>query len=1047
MKRLCHKNHKRKLYLYKFIIILIFIIMLLCVVIYLIKYFNRDAVFSGLKITNQGNMSSVQIIGTEEVLLNPGKGFVLRNSTNNSIDEVLSIGYYRFDWSEIEPEEGVYNWNVIDDKIQEFSNRGKKFAFGVMNANTSSSRQYVTPEWVFRLGAKCKTKEITYDYNGNQYKKIQNIPEWTDKIFLEKLNNFINALGNRYNGNPNIAFIDIRSYGNWGEQHLGVIGGEDITSEQLKELYIKPYIDAFPDTLLVNPWGQTEYNDTYKWAIAQGVTMRRDGIFKVSDGSECLIAYGYLPTIYEYVYDYNSLKLNNLWNTENLLEYVNIGKPSYIEIFPEMYEENKEFCNMLANKIGYYFRFKEAQFTNTIEVDSSNNISLKFINEGVAPLYEDCTVYIGLLDENYNLVKKYKTDIDSHTWMPNEEKIENISITFDDIEPGNYIISLGLFLNEIDENPTYLLGNTGKTDDKWYVFGEINITEKQEVYNINLENEDYFVNNLDKYTVNVIADNLNKNYAYTIERYINDLLIENVNIVDFENTYSNKFGYDLPEGNNTVKVIVKRNGEEVAKLEKDIYVYSAQENLKAISNTALEKYAEFEEKFASEITKIDGLTNEINSLKQYMQSLNGKDIEDEDTAKEQMNLHFYLGDLVLNAYKNGSLDVEYVKLSSMLDMLNDIGNSYEDLLTVCATTRAPYYTATEELINSAENKINNNSDLEIVYPSKILDFAKELDEKSEYINSLSEENDIKTGLIVSNSLHAYYLADWANEFASIYIDEYIEANPVTVSYSNSTEWTNEDVVATLNIGNDATVTNNGGSNTYTFRSNGSFTFEYERRGQAFTLEAKVSNIDKTYPTITGVKDGQTYTSSVKPVIEDTNLSIVSISYNGEDIEYYDGITLEDEGMYSIVATDRAGNTTTVEFNIISEVQDNYITQDNYLLNVWQETTLTDFKNNYASQGESYTIKRNDTELTDTDIIATGDTIELSSGDTYTIVVAGDINCDGRVTVFDFSALRRYILKQIEFTEIELLAADINIDSNDVGVKDYSRMRIEILGRY
>ncbi len=468
----------------------------------------------------------------------------------------------------------------------------------------------------------------------------------------------------------------------------------------------------------------------------------------------------------------------------------------------------------------------------------------------------------------------------------------------------------------------------------------------------------------------------------------------------------------------------------------------------AISNTTLEKYEEFEEKFEAEIANINGLQEEINKLKEYMASIASNSTEDENVAIEQMNTHFNLGNVILSVYKNGSLDVEYVKLSSMLDMLNDIGSSYEDLLTVCATTRAPYYTATEELINSAESKINNNSDLEIVYPSKILDFAKELDEKSEYINSLSEENDIKTGLIVSNSLHAYYLADWANEFASIYIDEYIEVNPVTVSYSNTDEWTNQDVTATLNIGNDdATVTNNGGSNTYIFKANGSFTFEYERRGQAFKLEAKVSNIDKTYPTIAGVKDGQTYTSGVKPVIEDTNLSIVSISYNGENIEYYEGITLEDEGMYSIVATDRAGNTTTVEFNIISDVQDEYVLQGNYLLNVWQETTLADFKNNYTSQEESYIIKRNDTELTDTDIIATGDIIELSSGDTYTIVVAGDINCDGRVTVFDLSALRRYILKQIEFTEIELLSADINIDGNNIGAKDYSRMRLEILGMH
>ena len=1018
--------------------IIILIILLIILKVHIVINTNP---LNSLEIKAYGDKTQVITSNNDEVLLNPGKGLVLKDYFNGECDEITSINYCRIEWSTIEPKKGQYNWSVIDDKIESCIKRGKKFAFGVMNANTSSDKVYVTPKWVFDEGAE-------YYISSNTNGLAQIVPIWTDKIFLQELNDFIQILGERYDGNPNIAYIDIRSYGNWGEQHLISLGGEDLTGEQLLELYIKPYKKAFKNTLLVNTWGKSDYNKIYNDCIDNGISIRRDGIMKLYNGMPCFeYAYGKLPTIFEYYSNYENLKNEGLWSESKLLNYINQWKPSYIELYPEMYEDSPNFCNYIANKIGYYFRFKEAQFTNTIEVDSSNNISLKFINEGVAPLYEDCTVYIGLLDENYNLVKKYKTDIDPHTWMPNEEKIENISITFDDIEPGNYIISLGLFLNENDESPTYLLGNTGKTDDKWYVFGELNITEKQEVYNINLENEDYFVNNLDKYTVNVTADKLNENYTYVIEKYINNILVENVNITNFESTYNNSFDFDLPEGNNTIKIIIKRNGEEVSKLEKNIYTYSAQENLNAISNTTLEKYEEFEEKFEAEIANINGLQEEINKLKEYMVSIASNSTEDENVAIEQMNTHFNLGNVILSAYKNGSLDVEYVKLSSMLDMLNDIGNSYEDLLTVCATTRAPYYTATEELINSAENKINNNSDLEIVYPSKILDFAKELDEKSEYINSLSEENDIKTGLIVSNSLHAYYLADWANEFASIYIDEYIEVNPVTVSYSNTDEWTNQDVTATLNIGNDATVTNNGGSNTYTFKANGSFTFEYERRGQAFKLEAKVSNIDKTYPTITGVKDGQTYTNSVKPVIEDTNLSIVSISYNGENMEYYDGITLEDEGMYSIVATDRAGNTTTVEFNIISNVQDEYVLQGNYLLNVWQETTLADFKNNYTSQEESYIIKRNDTELTDTDIIATGDIIELSSGDTYTIVVAGDINCDGRVTVFDLSALRRYILKQIEFTEIELLSADINIDGNNIGAKDYSRMRLEILGMH
>ena len=86
-------------------------------------------------------------------------------------------------------------------------------------------------------------------------------------------------------------------------------------------------------------------------------------------------------------------------------------------------------------------------------------------------------------------------------------------------------------------------------------------------------------------------------------------------------------------------------------------------------------------------------------------------------------------------------------------------------------------------------------------------------------------------------------------------------------------------------------------------------------------------------------------------------------------------------------------------------------------------------------------------LTDNTIIATGDILQLENGNEFTIIVAGDINGDGRVANYDLSALRRYILRIREFSEIESLAADINLDGNALGVKDYSRMRIEILGSY
>ena len=466
----------------------------------------------------------------------------------------------------------------------------------------------------------------------------------------------------------------------------------------------------------------------------------------------------------------------------------------------------------------------------------------------------------------------------------------------------------------------------------------------------------------------------------------------------------------------------------------------------AISNTSLEKYSEFEEKFSQEIASIDGMQGQIDKLKNYMSSISGNTTETQENAIEMMSEHFALGTTILNAFNNEKLNVEYVKVSSMLDMLNDIGNSYEDLLTVSATSRAAYFTATEELINKAETTINNNSDLNIIYPSKILDFAKELHEKSEYINSLEEENDIKTGLIVSNSLHAYYLADWANDFANIYINKYIKENPVTVSYSNTDEFTNQDITVTLNIGSDSKVTNNNGQNTYIFTKNGTFTFEYERRGQAFKEEIKITSIDKDAPVISGVVNGKIYTNSATPVIKDENLASIEVLFNGTSIQYSNGAKLAQEGIYNIIATDKAGNKTEIEIYIVEDGTDGYTINNGYILNVRQKTKLEQFAKKF-NLTKNYTVKRNDKELSKDDIVATGDILQLNNGAEYTIVVAGDINGDGKVTTYDLSTFRRYILKLREFNEIESLAADINVDGQELGVKDYTRMRIEILGEY
>lgn len=500
-------------------------------------------------------------------------------------------------------------------------------------------------------------------------------------------------------------------------------------------------------------------------------------------------------------------------------------------------------------------------------------------------------------------------------------------------------------------------------------------------------------------------------------------------------------------------IVKDMNGKEIENVNGKLQVTSSPVYLekipdnnyyKAISNTALQKYTEFEQKFQPEISNIPGLQQKLDSLKQYIKQTETKTTESENIAKQKMKEHFELGNTILSAYKKGELNIEYVKLSSMLDMLNDIGNSYEDLVTVSAKIRNPNLSETKTIINDAEKNINNNADLEIIYPQKILEFSKDLYEKAEYINNLEEENDIKTGLIVSNDLHAKYLAQWSKEFTDIYIEDYIKNNPITETYSTK-EFTNQDVTVTLNTLPDTKITNNKNSNTYTFTQNGEFIFEYQRRGKNFTKTVKVENIDKTPPKILNIKNEAKYTESIIPKIEEENLEKETLTKNEEEIEYILGKEIEEEGKYKLTVTDKAGNISEVNFEILKYQEDSYIIDKDKIRNIKNNTTKEDFTEKLNMPGK-YKILHNKEELETEDIVSAGDILQLEDGKTYTLIVAGDINQDGKVTAYDLSMLRKTILNVKELNEVEKLAADVNCDNNKIGAKDYSSMKLIILGK-
>jgi hypothetical protein len=409
----------------------------------------------------------------ESMLINPGKGWVQYYGSDKYTKDCIGVGYTRWAWSVLEPREGQYNWKEIDDFIAQFKRLGKKTAFGVMSVSTGLG-QYVTPKWVFDAGAAPLAVPDDASTTGQQI-----IPKtWDDPVFLKKLKAFIQALGKHYDGHRDIAFLDIRSYGNWGEGHIGMLKAPGIVltpAENLKNNYFLPYIEAFPHTQLIIPWGHDGYNGVYDWAVGKGAGMRRDGILSQwsKDGSECLRAFGRAPAVFEYCDGYADMKKDKRWNTDALMAYIRAGKPSYMQWDPQIFKENTEFCLKLGNTIGYHFVLQQAVLPARPSVSAPFQLQLTWLNDGVAYLYEPCSVAIALLGPDQAVVQKqWAVQSKPATWAPGASATETLSIQFKGVPAGSYQVAIGLFLDPKDPDPAYRLGIQGRTASGWYVVGD-----------------------------------------------------------------------------------------------------------------------------------------------------------------------------------------------------------------------------------------------------------------------------------------------------------------------------------------------------------------------------------------------------------------------------------------------------------------------------------------------------------------------------------------------------------------------------------------------
>jgi len=419
--------------------------------------------------------------------------------------------YIRLAWAYLEPEEGRFNWAVIDDLIAKWTGHGLGIAFRISCKETSTDRieqQFATPRWVRDAGSQ-----------GGHYVKGKPVgpdgpwePVYDDPVFLAKLEHFLAAFAARYDGKPWARYIDIGSFGDWGEGHASsgsqkkydydalvrhvdlhlkhfrrsqlVISDDFVFSlrdpEQRQRLHRKllDHRVSYRDDSILVDWYVTKYSPTF--------TVRSPELFRD--------AWPQTPTVFELEH-YGGVKKQGNWvpRPDSSLGKFGGGRtgPDYfrgaLEVLHATYigyhgdarqwlDDNPQLTGELLNRCGYWFFPLSVDVPAALVPGQSAAVQVAWQNRGVARAYHPYTIVWQLRGPG---TFQAEFPAGNTRWLPNaaeEPWRETYTLAVPaDAKPGEYELRMKLFSPEAKRDVKLPLKAVLLGDDGFYTLGRVPI--------------------------------------------------------------------------------------------------------------------------------------------------------------------------------------------------------------------------------------------------------------------------------------------------------------------------------------------------------------------------------------------------------------------------------------------------------------------------------------------------------------------------------------------------------------------------------------------
>lgn len=310
------------------------------------------------KLNNEDTGDMAEITYTPDLtslVRNPVSGWTLYDDANDEVADAeyywdaqdlaarrfASIFYWRGRWAELEPQEGVYAWDVDENfkaLLQGALDRGLKLAFCVYVDGQDNIRNG-TPDFVREAGAQGYPVHRLWDPEG-----VDN--NWTpyvdDPVFQEKFSNFIRAFAEKFDDPDIVDYVDAFNLGWWGEgHHIQYLNPSNKANvfKWITELYGS----SFSRVILVTNFG-TEMGLEVERKLAvqnQGYVIRRNSLASVwFQDTELRIInntyFPHVPFIAECGYWGGNEDTYQPWLEDNLYKDV---FTSWVDVYQQAYKD------------------------------------------------------------------------------------------------------------------------------------------------------------------------------------------------------------------------------------------------------------------------------------------------------------------------------------------------------------------------------------------------------------------------------------------------------------------------------------------------------------------------------------------------------------------------------------------------------------------------------------------------------------------------------------------------------------------------------------